>query len=155
MGIRDDFTSVAEQVPFDNETNGFDAENIQEAIEEVGAGASPGYTFSRPGDHSGDTWLKIAGGVVSNRSGIPIFISNPILTTVVATCENLNTYDVKIYTHDGDSINLSLITTLSVISSRRETFNLNISLTEGKQVAVRTTGSVKNPGVNIQLKGSS
>lgn len=146
---------VAEEIPFDNSTNGFTSDDVQGAIEEIGAGASPGFTFSRAGNQSGNTWLKIAGGVVSHRSGIPVFISNPVLVTVVATCENLNTYDVKIYEHDGDAINLNLLTTLSVVSSRSTTFNVNINLTQGKQIAVRTNGTVKNPGVNLQLIGNN
>lgn len=148
-------SQVAESIPFDNDTNGFDSDNVQEAIEEIGAGASPGFTFSRPGGQSGNTWLKIAGGVVSNRAGIPVFISNPILTTVVATCENVSTYEVKIYEHDGDSINLTLLTTLNVVATRTQTFNISINLTQGKQIAVRTKGTVKNPGVNLQLKGNN
>ena len=155
LEFQEELDLSAENVTFDNAINGFDSDNVQEAIEEIGAGASPGYTYSRPGTQNGNTWLKIAGGVVSNRSGIPIFISNPILTTVVATSENENTYDVKIYEHDGDQINLNLITTLSVVNSRTETFNVNISLTQGKQLAIRTNGTVKNPGVNLQLKGNS
>jgi hypothetical protein len=155
MSGRDEFEQTAEETPFDNSTNGFTADKVQTAIEEIGAGASPGFTFSRPGSNTGNTWLKIAGGVVSNRSGIPVFISNPKLITVVATCENLNTYDVKIYEHDGDQINLTLLSTHSVVASRSTTFTVNITLTQGKQLAVRTNGTVKNPGVNLQLIGNN
>lgn len=31
---RDDYTPVAEQIPFDNDTNDFDSDNVQDAIEE-------------------------------------------------------------------------------------------------------------------------
>tara|TARA_R110000851_G_scaffold308093_1_gene466878 strand:+ start:700 stop:930 length:231 start_codon:yes stop_codon:yes gene_type:complete len=35
MANRDEFTPVADQIPFDNSTNTLDAETTQEAIEEV------------------------------------------------------------------------------------------------------------------------
>ncbi len=38
-------TPVAESVPFDNDTNGFVAENVQDAIEEVQAGSLPGFVI--------------------------------------------------------------------------------------------------------------
>lgn len=51
-------TQVAESVPFDNSTNGFTAEDVQEAIEEVGTSVEG---FPRAGIRS------IANGTVSNN----------------------------------------------------------------------------------------
>lgn len=38
MSRRDNFQSVATQIPFDNSSNGFTATNVQTAIEEISTG---------------------------------------------------------------------------------------------------------------------
>ena len=49
---RDSYSPVAASIPFDNSTNGFDSDNVQEAIEETRASASPGFSFGRSGNVS-------------------------------------------------------------------------------------------------------
>lgn len=153
---REEHILIADEIPFDNTNNSFDSEDVQGAIEEVGAGASPGFSFSRTSNVSSKAWLNRAGGVASNRAGIAIFIDDPVITKIACTCENQNTYDVTVYEHEGDEVNLVELITVSVINSRTEIFDVNVSATKGKQLAVRVTnGSARNPGVDLQLKGNN
>ncbi len=141
---------------FDNTSNGFAADNVQEAIEEIGAGASPGFSFSKPSSLFSSTWLNKAGGVASNRAGVSVFINNPIITTISCTSENLNTYEITVYEHEGDEVNLNALGTVSVVNERSHIFTVSFPTSKGKQLAVRLTdGGAKNVGVDMQLKGSS
>lgn len=152
-------TAVASSVPFDNAGNGFDSDNVQEAIEEIGASASPGFSFGREGSSGNGTWLRRVGNIESNRTGVAIPISNPRLTRISCGTENIATYQVGIYEHEGNSINLTLLTTVSVTASRFETFTVDVPATEGKQLAVRClnpmSGNPNNLGVDIVLSGGS
>ncbi len=155
-GTSVEYTLLAADVPFDNTGTGFTATNVQDAITEVGAGASPGFSFSRPGTLNHKVWLNKAGGVTSNRAGVAIFIDNPVITKVACTTENLNTYDITVYEHSGDQVNLVVLGTVSVVNERTHIFDVSWSATKGKQLAVRITdGSAKNIGVDLQLKGNN
>ena len=146
----------AGEIPFDNSSNGFEADNTQDAIAEVGAGASPGFSFSRSGSILGSSWLNRSGGVGSNRAGISVFIDDPVVTLIACTTENLNTYEVTVYEHDGDEINLTAIGTVAVNNERTKLFEVNWPTHKGKQLAVKISdGSANNLGVDLQLKGNS
>jgi len=156
---RDNFNSVAEQIPFDNDTNGFLAEDVQAAIEEIGASASPGYSFGRNGNLSQNTWLRRPGNVPSNRAGVTMRINNPVIIGVACANRNIETYDVEIYEHDGNQLNLTLLGTVTVVAATSDTFDVNFPATQGKQLAVRLgstgTGNVRDLGVDITLIGSN
>jgi len=160
MTKRDDFTPVAEQIPFDNSDNNFDAEDVQGAIEEFGTSASPGFGFGRSGTVSSGAWLLRSGGVPSNKTGVTIGISSPVLVGIDAGNEDVSTFDVAIYEHDGNNTNSTLLTTVSVTSARTQSFTSidfgTVTATKGKQLAVKvTSGSAKNLGVDITLKGTA
>ena len=140
----------------DNTDNGFDSEFVQGALEETGASASPAFSFSREGALNEGAWLNKAGGVASNRAGVSVFINNPIITLIACTSENENTYDVTIYEHNGDEVNLTELGTVSIVASRSEIFTVHFATSYGKQLAARiTSGTSRNAGVDLQLKGSS
>lgn len=127
---------------------------IRELRNKITNSASPGYSFGRSGNISTNTWLFRPGSVPSNKTGITIGFANPEIKKVNAASEDADTYNIGIYEHDGDEINLTLLTTLSVTASRSETFDISVSATQGKQLAVRiTSGSVKNPGIDLELSG--
>lgn len=150
-------TQVAESLPFDNTNNDFQSDNVQEVIEEIGASASPGYSFGRSGALNDNTWLRRPGGVSSNRAGVTINIDNPVITNISCANRNIDTYTVEIYEHDGDSVNLTLLGSVTVISARSETFQVSYNATKGRQLAVRlgtAVGSVSDLGVDITLIGS-
>jgi hypothetical protein len=148
-------TPVARSVPFDNSTNGFQAEDVQAAIEEIGASASPGFSWGRNGNSSTGTWLNNE-GVSSNLSGRLVFISNPSLAVIFTANRNLSTYTLGVYTHDGNEINLTLVDTLVITSARGGFKTTNISIPAGKQLAVRVeTGSAQDIVAGVILKGNS
>ena len=150
---------VAKSVPFDNSTNGFIADDTQAAIEEVQVASanssSPGFTWGRSGNLSTNTWL-LNDGVPSNKAGRTIVLSNAKIAKIFTASEDLNTYDVGIYSHDGDDINITLIATLVVTASRTgNSGTVSISVPSGKQLGVKIdTGSAKNLVVGIIMQGS-
>jgi hypothetical protein len=157
MSRRDQYTQVAESTPFDNTGNDFDADNVQAAIEEIGASASPGFSFGRSSANNG-TWLRRVGEIPSNRTGVTVGIQNPEVSQIFVSNENIETYTVGIYEHDGDSINLVQLGTVSVTSARGGNFNVSFPTSQGKQIAVRietVIGSLQNIGVDVILKGTN
>jgi len=159
MSKRDSYSQVAESVPFDNDTNGFTSDNVQGAIEEIGASASPGFSFGRNGALSQNTWLRRPGNVPSNRAGVTVDINNPVITRIACANRNVETYDVEIYEHEGNQVNLTLLGTVTVTSATSDTFSVSFSVTQGRQLAVRlgstSTGNVRDLGVDITLVGNS
>jgi len=162
MTRRDEYNPVAFEVPFDpdNDPNcDLVSENTQEAIEElcskITTSASPGFSFGRSGSISANTWLRRPGNPPSNKTGINIGLTDPFLTKITVASQDLDTYDIEVWQHDGDEINSVLITTVSIVASRKEVFTLNVALTEDKQMAIKlVNGSAKNPGVDCQLAGT-
>jgi len=152
-------SQVAEEIPFDNDSNGFLSEDVQGAIEEIGASASPGFSFGRSGTLNQNTWLRRPGNVPSNRAGVTIGINNPIITSVACANRNVETYEVEIYEHEGNSVNLTLLGTVTVVGKTSDVFTVNFPATKGKQLAVRlgntSTGNVRDLGVDLQLIGSN
>lgn len=134
-------------------TNTEDA--IKELVTAVGVSASPGFSFGRSGNTTNNTWLQTVGGVPSNKAGITVALQNPEITEIYVANEDINTFDISVYEHDGDEINLTLVGTVSIVAARSNTFSVALTLTSGKQIATRlTSGSAKNVNVGLQLKGN-
>jgi len=148
-------TQVARSIFFDNSSNGFTANNVQAAIEEIGASASPGFSFGREGTSSNGVWLRRVGNIETNRTGITISVTNPVITLVAYGTENVDTYSFGIYQHDGNSVNLVLLTTINVVSTRAGTQTISVATTKNKQLAIKVlSGNPNNLGVDLILKGS-
>lgn len=150
-------SQVADEIPFDNDGNGFNSDNVQDALEEIGASASPGFSFGR-GNANNGTWLNRVDRIPSNRTGVTIGIQNPVVTQIFVSNENIETYTVGIYEHDGDSINLVQLGTVSVTASRGNNFNVNFPTSTNKQLAVRietVIGVLQNIGVDVILTGNN
>ena len=149
----------AEDVDFDNTGTGFSADNVQDAISEIGASASPGFSFGRSGNLSQNTWLRRPGNVPSNRAGVTINIQSPAVTQVACANRNVETYDVEIYEHDGNQAALTLLGTVTVTAATSGIFTVNFPATQGRQLAVRLgstgTGNVRDLGVDITLTGNN
>lgn len=154
---RDEFTPVAETIPFDNSTNGFVSEDVQAAIEEVAnevdTSASPGFTWGSSGNVTSGSWL-LNDTVPSNKAGRSIFLTTATLEYVFVRCELASTFDIKVYEHDGTTY--TLITTVSIAAARSGDFVIaSLPLTTGKELAMQlANGSAKNPVVGCVLKGS-
>lgn len=129
---------------------------VRELSTTVGASASPGFSFGRSANAGPGTWLQIVGGVPSNKTGITVAIQNAELILVSVGNEVISTFDVTIYEHEGDEVNLTALQTVSIINNRSGNFEVSVPVTNGRQVAARiTSGSAKNVGVSLQLKGST
>lgn len=155
MSLRSWIKDVASSIFFDNDGTDFEATNVQDAIEEIGAAASPGFSWGRSGNSNAGTWLSNE-TVPSNRSGRTAAFADPRLVRVFSATEDVASYTIEIYEHEGDSVNLTLLTSFSVTSSRTgDSGNIDISVTQGRQLAVQvTSGSCKNIIVGAILKGT-
>lgn len=152
---RDSNTPVAESVPFDNDSNGFVADDVQGAIEEINGSASPGFSFGRSGNLSANTWLQNE-GVNSNRAGRWVYINDAVVERIYVGSENIDTYDVAIYHHDGDQVNLTFVGSVSVTAARGAKFTVSFAVPTDKQLAVRVeNGSAKNLVVGLELSGNN
>jgi len=154
---RDEFTPIAEQVPFDNSTNGFVSEDVQAAIEEIAnevdTSASPGFTWGSSGNVTANSWL-LNDTVPSNKAGRAIFLTTATLEYVFVRCELASTFNIEVYEHDGTTF--TLITTVSIIAARAGDFPIaSLPVTTGKELSMKlVSGSAKNPVVGCVLKGS-
>lgn len=158
-GIEEDtyteYEPQAEDVAFDNTGTDFTADTVQEALTEAGASASPGFNFGRSGNSSTSTWLQVTGGVPSNKAGITIALSNPVIKGIYVANENLSTFEIAVYEHEGDEINLTLLTTVNIVNQRSASFTVAVSATTNRQLAIRVlSGSARNVNVGLQLSGS-
>lgn len=156
---------VAKSVFFDpTNCDIIDKKNVQGAIEDlctkIQTAASPGFSFGRQGNISNGTFLNRPGGVPSNRTGVNFGLSNGSLDVIAVGTENLDTYTIKVWQHDGNFINPVEITTVSITSSRKEVLELGVdytltnSLVKNKQIAIEiTAGSARNLGVDLELSG--
>ena len=156
---REEYSLDADQLYFDPSNGDLISEDIQGAIDElqntVAISASPGYSFGRSGNLSANTWLRCE-GVSSNRAGRYVYINNAVITRVFISVEDIATFDIGVYSHDGDRINLTLLTTVNVVASRGGEFTVNIPVANGKQLATRIlNGSAKNAVAGLELRGTN
>lgn len=156
LEFREELALEAQNVVFDNSSNGFASDDLQGAVEEIGASASPGFSFGRSGNVSVNSWLRRPGNVPSNRAGVTIPINNPEIISVSCSNRNVDNYTVSIYEHEGNQSNLTLLGSINVINSTGGTFPVSFMATQGKQLAVRlTSGTVRDLGVDLVLVGNN
>jgi hypothetical protein len=150
---------TARAIPFDNTSNSFVSTNTQNAIEEINSSllvaASPGFTWGRSGNVSSTTWLQ-NDTVPSNKSGRTVMINSGTIVKMSVATEDLNTYNIQIFEHDGNENGLTLLHTESIISTRSSQISIpNIPVTLGRQLAIKlSTGSAKNLVVGLIIKGT-
>lgn len=151
-----DVTPVASEIPFDNSTDGFTSDNVQAAIEEIGASASPGFSFGRSGGLLASTWLQVDGGVPSNSAGRFIPINNPVVSLFFCSSDTSSTFTLTLYSHDGNAVNLTALGTLTITAALGgSTGTISWPTVKGKQLAVRlTSGSANNLVAGVILKGT-
>lgn len=150
-----EYEPQAEDVAFDNTGTDFAADNVQDALTEAGASASPGFNFGRSGNVGTNTWLQVVGSVPSNKAGITVSLSNAEIKGIYIANENISTFDITVYEHEGDSINLTILTTVTVTAARSASFTVSVPATTDRQLAIQlTSGSAKNVNVGLQLSGS-
>ena len=148
----------ADAVAYDNTTSGLIAEQVQAAIDEivslVSTSASPGFSFGRASNVNNGTWLQCE-GVPSNKAGRYVYINSAEVATIFISTETVSTYDIEIYHHEGDEVNLTLIDTISVVSSRGGSFVVGESVPTDTQFALRlVNGSTRNIVSGLELSGT-
>ena len=117
--------------------------------------SNPGYAFGRSGNVPMNSWLN-SEGIPTNKVGIPFGLADGTLEGVWAGGEDVDTYDIEVWEHEGDEINLTLIDTVSVVAARTATFTFVTpsSITKDRQLAVKLiNGSAKNLKVYLDVKG--
>lgn len=159
MSRRDDYTPDASGVGFDPAGTDLTSDNTEDAIKElavtVGVSASPGFQFGRAGNLNDGSYLNTVGGVPSNRAGITVALDNPVITAVYVANQNISTFDIQIFQHDGNEAAITFIGTVTVTAARSGTFAVNFPLVKGRQIATRVNfGSARNCNVGLQLQGS-
>jgi hypothetical protein len=147
---------VAEETPFDNSGTDFTSDNVQGAITEVGASASPGFDWGRSGLISPGDYLHNQ-GVPSNRSGNPIPITNPVAVLFTTRNTNTNGYTLEFFEHDGSmSGAVSLGTVVVPPGVRGLDLNINVALTKGRQIAAQLiAGLAFDIVAGLVIKGSN
>jgi hypothetical protein len=157
---------VADSVPFDKENDpdcGFISDTVQEVAEELCRraliSASSGFAWGRSGNINKNVWL-LNNEVSSNLTGIPFALSSGKITNIWVGNENIKTFDLTIYEHDGDEVNLTALVTVSLVTQKSESFDISdfgtINVTKDKQLAARVTdGSGKNVKAFIVIKGNT
>jgi hypothetical protein len=154
-------TQVADSVPFDNDVAQIDnsPSTVQEAIEnlanDVATSASPGFSFGRASNVNNGTWL-LCETVPSNKSGRFVYITNAVVEKIFVSSEDIATYDLEIWYHEGNSVNANLIATVSVVNSRGGAFTVGQSVPTNTQLAVKlVNGSAKNVVAGLELSGTN
>ena len=144
---------------FDNTINAeLVADDIQGAIDELSnnaaTSASPGFSFGRASNVNSGTWLNVE-GVPSNKAGRWVYINDATVTKVFVSNEQTTSFDLSVYSHDGDEVNLTLLGTVSVVSSTGDSFDVNYPVATDKQIAVKvSSGSGRNMVAGLELQGT-
>ena len=154
---------VARSIPYDDtiQTPLSGTSDVQDVIDwlknQVAISASPGFTWGRSGNINSNTWL-LNDSVPSNKSGRTVFLLNASVTRIfVANQDATAGIAVEVYTHDGDSVNLTLLGTVTTAAQRSNTFNVSYSVAYNKQLAIRlsnTSVSAKNLVIGCLLQGT-
>lgn len=155
-------TPHANEIPFDNSTNGFTSDRVQPAIEElqtqVLTSASPGFSFGRSGVCNASTYLQCE-TVPSNISGRWVYINSAVVTRVFVSNENTTTFKLEILYHDGNGVGLTSLGTITVTAAKGGSFSVSWAVPSNKQIAVRmatdTPNSAKNIVCGLELSGTN
>jgi hypothetical protein len=150
-----DITQVAKSTPFDNSVNGFTSTEVQSAIEEIKSSASPGFGFGRSGVSNSGTYLQNE-TVPSNVTGRYVYINSPIIKRVFVSNENIGTFSLQVWEHDGNLVNAALLGTITITSALGGDSTVSWVTTKGKQLAILlSSGSAKNIVAGLELAGST
>ena len=132
------------------------AETVTEAFQEIcaliGNSASPGFTWGRKNNITPGTWLE-NDGVISNVSGRTIGMVGAKIKKIQMANGAVNTFDISIYEHDG--VTFTLLTTVTFTAVRFESKDLDVAVTQGKQIAIEmSSGNANNLEVGLLLSGT-
>lgn len=144
---------VAKSTPFDNSVNGFTSNNVQNAIEEIGASASPGFSFGRSGTSNVGTYLQVD-SVPSNLAGRIVPLVTGFITDIFISCQNASTFNIQIEKRVGNTF--TLLHTETVTNQRKKTSSISIPIVLGDELCCKvSSGSVSNVIVGLIVRGET
>ena len=152
-------TQNAIQTPFDPSGSLLVSTDVESAIKELSSSAAiaaaPGFTWGRSGNSPSNTWL-LNDTVPANRSGRTVMMTDAKIEKASVATENIATYDIGIYQHEGNEVNLTLLYTVNVVATRSAQFTVpSVAAGLGKQIAIQiTSGSARNLVVGLIMKGT-
>lgn len=145
--------SVAAGTPFDNSTNGFSATNVQSAIEEIGASASPGFSFGRSGTSNAGTYLQVD-SVPSNQAGRIVPLTSGFITNIFTSCQNAAVFTIEIQKRVGNTFTTVYTETINNVRKQTSTIT-GVPVSLNDELCCRIgTGSANNVVVGLIIKGS-
>jgi hypothetical protein len=155
---------VSASIPYDDtiQTPLSGTDDVQEMLDwlknQVAISASPGFTWGRSGTVNQNTWL-LNDSVPSNLSGRVCFLNSAsIIKVFVANQAATAGIVVEVYTHDGNSVNLTLIGSVTTLATRSNTFTVAYPVSLDKQIAIKIANgspSGANMVVGCLIKGST
>jgi len=150
---------VAGSVPYDDAAvlPLLNADDVQAAIDalknKIATAASPGFTWGRSGNVNKNAWLQ-NDTVPSNTAGRLIGLGSAKLERAFLANENVSTYSLEIYEHDGVTFTLLATVTNTAARTSFVDFIPPISVTTGRMLGVKvSSGSGKNMVFGLVLSG--
>ncbi len=145
--MKPQFSQVSTSVPFDNSNNGFSAQDVQAAIEEV-------RTYHR--------YVAVCGyqGNANTNTYLQFFRSNPSNTTpfIVAESSEIKSLSLAAEVAATTTINIykngSMVTSISLANQTQNvSTGLSISVASGDKLSAKVaSGSARNPNLYIFLR---
>lgn len=142
-----------------------DLAHTEELIRQISANSGkPSYSYGYSSTASNLTWLEHGPKVPSNKTGIPFGLNNGQLTFLWIGNSELVAYNISVYWHDGDEVNLTLLKTVTVPNTARtKTFDVTalgtIIVPKDKQIACRVTdvpgSNPRNIGLHATIIGTN
>jgi hypothetical protein len=148
----------ANQITYNNIPSGIPAANVQAAIDYLAGlsatSASPGFSFGRAGIVNSGTYLQCE-TVPSNVAGRWVFINSAVVEEVFVSNELSTTFSLDFYYHDGNSINETLLGTVTVTAAYGNRFAVNWAVPSNKQLSAKiSSNSAKNVVCGLSLRGT-
>lgn len=158
LEFHEELALEAQNVVFDPTTSDLLSTDTQSAIDElsnaVATSASPGFGFGKGGNISNGAYLECE-GVPSNISGRYVYINNAIVTRVFISVQNVSTFDIEVFYHDGNEVNITSLGIVSLVASTGGEFGVSWSVPTAKQLSMRiVNGSAKNAVGGLELQGT-
>lgn len=148
----------SEYIPFDNTGSPLTSTEVGPAIREltnkVITSASPGFSFGRSGNATSGTWLACE-TVPSNLSGRFVYIANAMIKSVFVANEEISTFNVSVFYHNGGGTGMTLVGTVSLSGVYGDAFSVSWTVPTGAYLAMQVTGgSAKNIVAGLELSGT-
>ena len=154
--------SLADRVLLEDSDDSFNKKytTVDELSNAISTSLSYGLDFSRRGNVNALTVLLTRDGILSSTSGHPVGISNPVLKGVNVATRNSNTYTLRLFQHDGNSVNRVNIADVVITANANPRliagvdFTITNPMTTGNQLGVELiAGTARDIMVEVIISG--